>query len=198
LRDALVRAEPNFHKCTEDGTAYVIFRLGSLEIRAVEEDGERSIGAVFTRASPLGLTSRPGDDEKILKVTEYIESSPCSKLRCQYYVVFQTVMGHSIVTERLVDGQCIWQDVCANLEDRNSLAKVLRSCSCQGQLTVGQLRALCTERSQALPARAAGKRYAHMIYSQVSGEPEVTKPNCSPAAVKTLGLAQHQWLSSKA
>merc|ERR1712176_40816 len=70
------------------------------------------------------------DADKIVKVTEYVEKSQQGALKCQYYVVFYTECGNMILTEKLADGTVVWKEDPEGLEDRNSLAKVVRSAAC--------------------------------------------------------------------
>merc|ERR1712176_1722491 len=95
---------PRFNKITEDGLRFRIYRIGSLEVRTTQEyDGKELIGAVFSITSKkLALMKGIHGDEKVVKVTEYVEKgsqiltsmlqSPC----CRYYVVLETEGGNAI------------------------------------------------------------------------------------------------------
>jgi len=50
---------PAFHKKTEDGTSFRIYRVGSLEVRTTQEhDGEESVGIVFSLHDQLPRSKR--------------------------------------------------------------------------------------------------------------------------------------------
>merc|ERR1712125_206867 len=83
LRDHLRKAQPIFNNCTEEGTRFRIYRVGSLEVRTTQDVGaDEEIGAVFSiRSLPLcsptsttGLYSwSHGLQGRIVKVTEFVE-----------------------------------------------------------------------------------------------------------------------------
>jgi len=181
LQAALESAVPTFRRVAEDGLVYLIYRLGSLEVRATQgHDGKKVIGAVFS-TSPLAHSfsanmrrPSPKPDDKIVKVTEYVEKSQKGALACQYYVVFCTESGNMILTEKLADGTVAWKEDPPGLEDRNSLAKVICSAACNNPgITVFSLK--CYE---ANASSLSSKRYAHSFYSRASGEPhEVRRRN---------------------
>merc|ERR1719198_449469 len=101
-----------FDKMTEDGTRFRIYRAGSIEVRSIEEIGDSEVvGAVFTilpEAQP-SFKKAPQvvpDDEKLAKVTMYVEtaprvSAPMSMPYARYYTVLNTVLDNAIVTEEL-------------------------------------------------------------------------------------------------
>merc|ERR1719253_1195200 len=138
---------PVFDKCTEDGMRFRAYRIGSLDVRTTQEIGDKEeIGAVFSICARSGktiLNRKPlKEDEELSKVTEYVEASldPNSlQLRCQYYIVLETVRGEKIVTERLRDGKVTWEQDPEDLDDRSSLAKVSRCADCSPGLTVGDM-----------------------------------------------------------
>lgn len=174
LQAALESAEPTFRKVTEDGLAFLIYRLGSLEVRATQEqDGKRVIGAVFSvstsaqHGSQAGRPS-PKPDDKIVKATEYVEKSQQSLLQCQYYVVFHTEAGNMILTEKLADGTVVWKEDPKCLEDRNSLAKVIRSAACKSPATT----VFSMKKCEGSEPSSSPKNYSHSAYSRASGEPK--------------------------
>merc|ERR1711920_179371 len=123
---------------------FLVYRLGSLEIRATQESNrERSIGAVFSMDAPLPsrtqekFTQRALDADELAKVTEYVEPAPSGKLHCRFYVVFSAKSGRQISTEQLSDGSIKWREGGDGLQVRNSLAKVMATSSCDG--TVGDM-----------------------------------------------------------
>jgi hypothetical protein len=132
---------PVFEKTTEDGMVFRVYRMGSLEVRTTQVyDGKESVGVIFSirdksdgcfagnRRSQIGI-------EEIVKVTQYVETSAsdgdATGSGFKYYIVLETEYGSTITTEQL--GQnIIWEENVADLEDRNSLSKVVRTASCRG------------------------------------------------------------------
>ena len=55
---------------------------------------------------------------------------------CNYYTVLETHQGSIIVTEILEDGEVSWIQNPNNLEDRNSLAKLLFQVDCKEGILV--------------------------------------------------------------
>lgn len=153
--EVLKSAAPAFCKKTEDGTSFRIYRVGSLEVRSTQEyDGEEAVGAVFSvrgKADPkgnLGAARCAGGREKIQRVTEYVQKVARSGAAVdstyfadyRYYTVLETETGITILTEQLKEGVVTWEENVADLEDRNSLAKVIRSANCQAGVAVQDLR----------------------------------------------------------
>jgi len=142
FQQTLKSAVPAFDKSTEDGTRFRVYRLGSsLEVRTVQEPGaQEAIGAVFSRTSMEASKpqQRIKDQEKVVKATEYVER--CSQgHRC--YVVLETEGQNFLVVEEHRDGKLLSSENPKDLEDRNSLAKVIRSAECQDtNATVGSLK----------------------------------------------------------
>jgi len=130
LEEVLKSTIPVFDKKTEDGTQFLIYRLGSLEVRATQElHGKRVVGAVFSVGSDA-QSEEAGDHEHIAKATLYVEKSSAGRLRCSYYVVFEAGNGCKVVTEMLPNGTAAWKVNPKNVEDRNSLAKVISFSEC--------------------------------------------------------------------
>jgi len=190
LQQVLKTSLPIFDRITEEGLRFLIYQMGSLEVRATQDlSGEELIGAVFSIRTPAA--AQDGDKrgpmqarEKITKATEYVEqicvvamNGPI--LSCQYFVVFETEMKHKIVAERLSDGKVEWNEDEANLEDRCSLAKVTRAEEQCGGLTVRELRTLkssmADEAAQTGKASASiRKRFARTFFSLAT---KPSKPN---------------------
>eukprot|EP00930_Biecheleria_cincta_P032318 TRINITY_DN22427_c0_g1_i1.p1 TRINITY_DN22427_c0_g1~~TRINITY_DN22427_c0_g1_i1.p1 ORF type:complete len:1043 (-),score=216.13 TRINITY_DN22427_c0_g1_i1:272-3376(-) len=139
LTDVLPSAAPEFHKSTEDGVTFRIYRLGSLEIRTTQEPNcEEMVGAVFSRRAPA-LQLRSGtkagqvqENEMVVKAKVYTEVAESdarpqadAKPVCHFYVVLETNTASTIVAEQLQDESISWAVDPSNLEDRNSLAKLL-------------------------------------------------------------------------
>merc|ERR1712070_1262633 len=110
--------------------------------------GEETIGAVFSVsvATKSAKKKEVKAEDKIVKVTEYVERKGPS---VNYYVVLETQRGEKIMTECLSDGTVTWEADTGNVDDRNSLAKVMRSSDTSSRHTVGELMA-----QQAAMARA--------------------------------------------
>jgi len=147
FEQALKKAAPAFDKSTEDGTRYRVYRFGSLEVRTTQDiDGKENIGAVFSLCASTDSSKHHQvvkDDEQIVKATEYVEASG-KDYHC--YVVLETEQKNVIVTEELKNGMLRREANPKDLEDRCSLAKVLRSagaaeCKKIG-FTVGGVKAL--------------------------------------------------------
>jgi hypothetical protein len=139
LAHVLQVSAPVFDRSTEEGIRYRIFRLGSLEVRTLQENnGEQVIGVVYSirSRSPTDKDKekRLQDNDSFFKITEYVEAAFVGEAmdRCQshFYVVLASLGGHHVVTERLGDGKVTWEVDPEDLEDRNSLAKVMRSFEC--------------------------------------------------------------------
>merc|ERR1712113_716833 len=131
LEDALESAVPAFEKVTEDGSRFSIYRIGSLEVRTITEpDCEPVIGAVFSVHAPSEKKSAIPEQEEIVKATEYVERVG---LEFQVYVKLETAQNNFLVVEELEDGALRFEENPSNLEDRISLAKVLRTAECSTQ-----------------------------------------------------------------
>merc|ERR1740123_764620 len=141
LEDALESAVPVFDKATEDGNRFSIYRIGSLEVRTITEpECEPVIGAVFSvHAAVDAPTQVIGEEERIVKATEYVERVG---LAFQVYVTLETSEKNIVVVQELEDGTMSREENPSNLEDRTSLAKVLRTAECNdSSMTVARARA---------------------------------------------------------
>jgi hypothetical protein len=140
---------PVFEKKAEDGMVFRIYRADSIEVRTTQEHAEQEVvGAVFSvRQQTHGKTGRTAlGHENIIKATEYVEKMPKASEECKYYVVLETEYGNTIVTERLQD-IASWEENVADLEGRNSLAKVVRTASCRrAGVTVQDLKTILAEK----------------------------------------------------
>merc|ERR1712060_658677 len=107
-----------------------IYKVGSLEVGTTQEqDDEEVIGVAFSIRAPNQVSSRSvRNQDKIVKVTEYVEAVAEGH---HSYIVLETDKGDEIVTEQNIDGMLTWVENPADLEDRNSLAKVVRSSDCR-------------------------------------------------------------------
>jgi len=168
---------PTFDRTTEDGVRYRIYRQGSLEVRTTQEhDGKEAIGMVFSIREPEQGSAAQAvqEQQKITKVTEYVERGAAeggAPLDCHSYLVLETEAGHEVLTEMLRDGKVSWKVNPEDLQDRNTLAKVIRSeetneaaSTLRDVKSFTQARqgaASCSERRyfvQAAFARAAGRQ----------------------------------------
>jgi len=156
FEEALQKATPVFDKSAEDGSRFRVYRLGSLEVRTTQEmHGKETISAVFSARASAETVQHFGrraieEHEKIVKVTEYVEGSG-AQYRC--YVVAETERKNLIVTE-VLNGAMKREENPKDLEDRNSLAKVLRTAECGNSgITVASL-----------------KKYQGDVYGRLSGQ----------------------------
>jgi hypothetical protein len=139
LQDALASAVPKFDKFTEDGSRFSIYRIGSLEVRTITEpDSEPVIGAVFSVHSPAEDARQAiKAEERISKATEYVEGTG---VEFQVFAVFETEERNHVVVEQLPDGTSVVEENPTGLEDRISLAKVLRTSKCVTDKDVASVR----------------------------------------------------------
>eukprot|EP00440_Ansanella_granifera_P034895 gb/GFBE01037854.1/.p1 GENE.gb/GFBE01037854.1/~~gb/GFBE01037854.1/.p1 ORF type:complete len:1031 (+),score=267.56 gb/GFBE01037854.1/:1-3093(+) len=182
VNDILPTAAPEFNQTTEDGVVFRIYNMGSLEVRTTQPvDGPESVVAVFSSRAPTWeLTSAQKskvvrDDEKLHQCKVYVEAfgtatSGDGKQPCHFYAVFQTEGKSSIVTEKLATGATTWAVNPVNLEDRNSLAKLLFTADCNGLKAVRDLKSVQVSNSQVLPQRASEsvrKAYAKTVFNKI-------------------------------
>jgi len=171
LKSALESSATVFEQHTEDGIYFRIYRLGSLEVRTMQEQGdEEEIGAVFSiRECNEEPRPRAEKDEKLEKVTLYVEGSAKEPL---YYVVAETESGCIFVTEKLADGTATWEENPRRLADRNSLAKVIRSAdglaTDKHAATVHTLMIYQGSRTLSDVSLEARQRYAEGAFSRVA------------------------------
>jgi len=137
LEQAVRSAAAVFDKTAEDGTRFRVYRLGSLEVRTVQEAGmEELVAAVFSAGTSAEAERPAGEQEQFVKAAEYVERSG-KNIRC--YVVLETEQKSSVVVEEGPDGVLKLQQNPRDLPDRNSLAKLLRSQECRESITVADL-----------------------------------------------------------
>jgi len=130
---------PLFDRRTEDGARFRVYRHGNFEVRTIqEEDGEEAIGVVFSTSASVQVSVRKSqvrEDDAVVKVTEYVRSlgqdaTNDGRPSFVLYVVLESEQGAFVVTEQLHDGTVTWEENPADLEDRNTLAKVVRTVDC--------------------------------------------------------------------
>merc|ERR1719198_131768 len=180
----LKTSTPIFDKTTEDGRRFRIYRSGTIEVRTVQaHDEEEKTLCAFTIRAPTARKKKElplSEDEKLVKVTQFVERNPLdtSSLsdkfmpnRC-YYVVAQTDAGNTIVTEKLKDGTVTFQENPKDLDDRNSLAKTVRSKSHQFSTTVADLK-ICQAKLLS-KSETSCKKYAYNVYDLILGKQEDT------------------------
>merc|ERR1712014_52447 len=95
---------------------------------------------VFSVHAPSERRSAISEEEEIVKATEYVERVG---LEFQVYVTLETDQKNTLVVEELEDGTLRFEENPSNLDDRTSLAKVLRTAECS-RTTVAAARE-CTE-----------------------------------------------------
>merc|ERR1719253_1576447 len=145
---------------------YRVYRVGSLEVRTTQEcEGKEAVGAVFSiRSRGKGLIAssrRAQESELITKVTEYVQRNGAAN---QSYVVAETDKGSVIVTELTPDGTATWEENMEDAEDRNSLAKVVRTVETKEKgvsiREFKEFQAKCGMRPGCVVSQADGKLYA--------------------------------------
>jgi len=185
LAQALKPAIASFDKSTEDGLRFRIYMLGSLQVRTTQEDGgEEELGAVFSACADasqkIRFTQSVGEDEKIVKFTEYVEQAlhmgqsvqPECCIPSRYYVVLETEQGHRLVTEQTSDGTIALQQDSGKLDDRVSLAKTLRSSDCKRVVTIQNFkdyRAAARSAFSDGASPSACKHFARQTFDWLSG-----------------------------
>jgi hypothetical protein len=183
----LSTATPAFDKNTEDGFRFRIYKCGSLEVRTCQEpDGSETVGAVFSVRAAAQVSAAYGqgrtlcESEKVVKTVEYVERGTRGISQStvalngrpyhQFYLMLETELGNRIVTEKLADGTVMWKENPADLEDRNSLAKVVFTKDTGAGVTVKDM--LYYKQSASTGKRASGskrKQYAHQAFLKASG-----------------------------
>lgn len=130
VKEALRSATPVFEQGVEDGSLYRIYRLGSLEVRSIQEhNAEEEVVAVFTLQGSTTLDEElkeASKDEKVDKVLLYVEGTAQDP---HYFVVMETDQGNTILTEKLKDGKSTFTLNPSALAERTSLSKVLKASS---------------------------------------------------------------------
>jgi len=174
-KQILASTAPHFDKQTEDGTRFRIYKVGSIEVRTSQEyHDEETIGAVFSIRSKAPQCSRgavrcASGREKVLKVTEYVErgcedGGEQNLSESRYYLVLETEHGHTILTEHVQNGLVTWEENSPDLEDRTSLAKVIRSAACRKGVSVQDMRAHRMATLQLTDWANKGQNYATSAY----------------------------------
>jgi len=173
LDHVLKSATPAFDKTTEDGTKFRVYKLGSLEVRTIQDvNGPELVGVVYTVQADDKKDVHTKDSAKVAKVTEYVEKASQSNdkhvMYRRFYVVLETEQGSVIVTEKFADGTVAWKENPTNLEDRNSLAKVTRTADYRGaNITIRDLKTYMGERkSESSASYSECKHYAQGIFSR--------------------------------
>jgi len=191
LQDALQDSSPMFEKSTEEGLCFRIYTLGSLEVRSIQEvESEELVVAVFSikKPEPAGAVQgnkKVPDQEKVVKATQYVErtlgsvSLAAPGAQHHYYVVLETENGNKIRFERLSTGKLAWESGAEDLEDRNSLAKVMHSGKCKPGLLVGDMKsfqntlakgnAMVQDLRAPTAALASCKRHAKSMFAHATG-----------------------------
>lgn len=183
-----------FDQSTEDGLGFRIYLLGTLEIRTIQEfDGAEEVGAVFSRqkaadARDLEQRVELHDHEKAVQATQFVErtgtslSPPNPGSNRRYYVVIETEGGRNIRMEQIGTGQAIWEPEPTDLDERNSLAKVIHSHKCVPGLLVEDLKSY-----QRLIAR--GNVMSKDLHSRTLATPSTCKRHAQSVFARAIGAA---------
>eukprot|EP00439_Symbiodinium_sp_Y106_P086985 s383_g37.t2 len=173
LEDVIPKAVPEFDQVTEDGVAFRIYKLGSLEVRTIQEvEKPEMVHVVFSSRAVSWETkgSKPQDvlgKEKLSRCRVYVEAMEHEACN-NYYIVLETIEKTVVVSERASDGSLYWLQNPHNLEDRNSLAKLLFTADCKEGLRMSDVR----QHFEAQPRDTDGehrKRYAKALYVFTTG-----------------------------
>jgi len=185
LEDILPTAAPEFAQTTEDGTIFRIYKIGRLEVRTTQaaQASTQEVLSVFSLRPPClegarGRLQKVSPEEKFVKGRLYVEAidgehRECEKQLhlCHFYVVLETA-SNVIVTEKLADGSTTWVLNPSQIEDRNSLAKLMMAVDIRMEkATVGNLQVTQESNNIKSAARATAsdrKRYAKDIFALVS------------------------------
>merc|ERR1712061_470053 len=127
----------------EAETISVVFLARAMAVRQVTENANVSSAGEQERNIQ--------EHDRIAKVTVYVEGPPvCATIvassmlpsnHSRYYAVLETENGTLIMTERLADGRVTFEVNAADLEQRNSFAKAVRSVACHGAgVSVGHVK----------------------------------------------------------
>merc|ERR1712232_300214 len=136
--------------------------------------GQEVVGAVLSKCAPAANSENGAqsevisDQEKLVKVTEYVERAQRSENGYRYYVVLQSESG-AIVTELLENGMAAFEVAPKDLEERPSLAKVLRSRNCRStRISVGEMRKYVEAKmSGASASSSMRKSFARAVFKRV-------------------------------
>jgi len=190
VRDVLPTVAPEFNRATEDGVVFRIYKIGSLEVRTTQEpSGPETVGAAFSHRTPTWdmKSGSKGKDafegEKLMKCLLYVEAVHCEPEKkhwaskqldfCHYYAVLETDASNTILTERLEDGSTTWVVNPSNLQDRNSLAKLLFNTECKEGASVRDLKIAQISFNVPSPEVTASNRknYARAVVAAVCQKP---------------------------
>jgi len=163
IEQILKSVAPIFDQTTEDGLRFRIYRCGSLEVRTTQaSENKEIVGVVFSiSASVPQNQGMAQDEEKIVKVTEYVAYRGDQSRRS--YVVMETEQANMIVTEQLQNKTVAWEENPSDLEDRISLSKVVRSADCK---RTGNAVVLMKAQS----AESSSKAYAQSTFNRARGD----------------------------
>eukprot|EP00429_Kryptoperidinium_foliaceum_P099314 CAMPEP_0176242836 /NCGR_PEP_ID=MMETSP0121_2-20121125/30611_1 /TAXON_ID=160619 /ORGANISM="Kryptoperidinium foliaceum, Strain CCMP 1326" /LENGTH=335 /DNA_ID=CAMNT_0017582405 /DNA_START=44 /DNA_END=1051 /DNA_ORIENTATION=+ len=161
LRDILASTSPSFERTTEDGTSFLIFKFGSLEVRAMKDpSGDLEIGAVLSVSDAGARAALVLDgDELIVKVAECVERAPTGSAR--YFLAVETAAGASAAVELLASGVS-WTECSAG---RRAQAKILRAQDCK--VIVGELRATLPGARKA--SSSSQKQFVQATFLRLAG-----------------------------
>eukprot|EP00434_Breviolum_minutum_P009358 symbB.v1.2.008246.t2/scaffold515.1/size193321/8 len=179
--EVLPSAASDFEKTAEDGGIFRIYKIGSLEVRTIQDtDGPETICVVFSSgaASWEANNTKPDDrteKEKLSKCKMYVEAveheASNGRVGCNFYLVLETngKTKTTLVTELPRGGEVTWLQNPRSLEDRNSLAKLLFQADCKEGISVEEVKKF--QRSLVLPPGSGSyhcKQYAKAIFKYVT------------------------------
>jgi hypothetical protein len=113
-------AEAAFDQATEDGVRFRIYKLGTLEVRTIQEaDGPELVGVAFSLAPPPRETDAAPlkDNDKIVKAVLYVEWTE-GRTGFAYFTVLEMESGGVAVLQKHSDGSATWEESPEGLEAR--------------------------------------------------------------------------------
>ncbi|CAK9021962.1 unnamed protein product [Durusdinium trenchii] len=146
---------------------------------------------VADETSRREISCRASHKEKLSKCKMYIEAyehEACNN----FYMVLETEEKSLVVTERLANGSLSWKENPQNLEDRNSLAKLLFTVDCKENMLLGEV----VRHFEELPSDSSldcRKHYAKALYKFVSGRNLRGKWGGSPRPVSIGSFTRFGW-----
>lgn len=182
----LKKSAPVFDKTMEDGLRFRTYRIGTLEVRTTQEhtSQEEVVGAVFSIQNPQAIASTPDiidERERLTKLMEYVEQvdvvpgADVKRVNRRYYLVLETEKGNKIVTERMCEGRLSWVFNPADLEDRNSLAKLTRSEICASDVSIRDM--LSCRAKLAEDSAVSSKRFVQAMFNRAVGSAGGVRPS---------------------
>merc|ERR1719198_378357 len=180
---------PVFDKTTEEGARFRIYRIGSIEVRTIQEFGKEETVAVvmsiqLSNKTNVAKEEKVKDEEELAKITHFVEQIPINTPSAEdqkrdqhrFYVVVETAIGNVIVTEKLDHSTVTFQENPRDLAIRNSLAKTV----CSEELSGTTVLDLRNFKAKELQERSLTcKKYAEGVVDKMLGRDPQQKQQIS-------------------